>query len=283
MAGPPDRPELGPMAEVAERKRAVDHVLALLLDECGCDFHGYQEPFLLRRLQSVADRNGLRGGITQLAGAVHGGSPLLAQLVEALSLGVTAMFRDPGFWAGLRQLLQDGHLATDVLRCWVAGCATGEEAYSLSITLHEAGFTDHLVYATDISEASLAVATQCCRTRGDWEQAQRNYAAAGGSGDLAGYFAGPDHVDSMFRTSIFFARHNLATDAVFNSFDLVLCRNVLIYFNNDLRARAHRTLHDSLRTGGMLCLGMRESLVGTPFADGYRPADLAHQVYRRVD
>lgn len=270
------------MAGRAEVQRAVDHITGTVLAETGYDFSEYQVPFLLRRLESVAGRHGLGDSVLGLAGAVHAGSPLVAEIIEALGLAVTGMFRDPGFWAALRRQLRERPPPQGPIRCWVAGCATGQEAYSLSILLQESGLEDHLVYATDISEPSLTAARTCCRTVADWGPAEESYRMSGGTGDLRSYFADAADPAETFGRRILFARHNLATDAVFNSFHLVLCRNVMIYFNNDLRLRAHQKLYRSLLPDGLLCLGSRESLWGTELATCYRREDSAERIYRKV-
>lgn len=283
------------MPEPAELDGAVDHVLAAVLATRGADFHNYQRPFVIRRLRRVADRHRMTGGVTELAARV-GENPLLVDdVIDSLSLGFTHLFRDPGMWAGLRSDVLPAFDARTLVRAWVAGAATGEEAYSLAITFVESGLTpEHFrIYATDINEHSLAQARAGFVAADRIAAGNQDYLASGGTADLADYFpisggdasggaaGGGPCFDRALSERIVFARHNLASDASFNSFDLILCRNVLIYFNGELHARVHEILFESLVPGGVLGLGSRESSRGSAHARQLDTIDKRSRLYRR--
>jgi chemotaxis protein methyltransferase CheR len=272
--------------EPAELDKAVDHVLASVASTRGADFRNYQRPFVIRRLRRVADHHQMVGGVTELAARV-GENPLLVDdVIESLSLGFTQLFRDPGMWAALRSEVLPSFAGRTLVRAWVAGAATGEEAYSLAITLVESGLTPprFRIYATDISENSLAQARSGQVASDRIAAATRDYLASGGTSELTRYFPNSGdgcRFDPELMDRIVFARHNLVADASFNSFDLILCRNVLIYFNADLHARVHDLLFDSLVPGGVLGLGSRESSRTSSHLRQLDTIDHRSRLYRR--
>ncbi|MDQ1308025.1 MAG: chemotaxis protein methyltransferase CheR [Actinomycetota bacterium] len=279
------------MLEPAELDGAVDHVLAAVLATRGADFNNYQRPFVIRRLRRVADRHRMNGGVTELAARV-GENPLLVDdVIDSLSLGFTHLFRDPGMWATLRSDVLPAFDSRTLVRAWVAGAATGEEAYSLAITLVESGLSPQRfrIYATDINEQSLAQARAGFVAPDRISAGNHDYLASGGTAALADYFpisgggsTGEEPLfDRKLSERIVFARHNLASDASFNSFDLILCRNVLIYFNAELHARVHEILFESLVPGGVLGLGSRESSRGSAHARQLDTIDQRSRLYRR--
>jgi chemotaxis protein methyltransferase CheR len=259
----------------------VDHILDTVFAERGYDFHNYQRAFVMRRLAGVAKQRGM-ADVLELASRIWEEPGLSSAIIESLTVGVTEMFRDPPFWASLREQLSVLD-ASDVLRCWVAGCATGEEAYSLTILLREAGFEGrYLIYATDISESALAESRHRRIMACDLDVVEDNYRLSGGTGVLADHYQDDSSGGALIDHSIVFARHNLATDAMFNSFHIVLCRNVMIYFDADLHRRAHALIHDSLLPGGLLGLGSRESVMGSGHRAWYEAVDKPNRIYRRL-
>lgn len=265
---------------------AVRHTLTSVLERTGYDFGDYQRPFVIRRLRRVAQRHDMVGDLTELAARVdEQAATLVPEIVASLSIGVTEMFRDPSFWLALRtQVLPELPELRDraPVRAWVAGCASGEEAYSLAIAMRESHLGDRVrIYATDIDEAGLSLARAGRLDRQAIEVAERNYHASGGTGSFADYLEPDGATLTLDRSMFVFARHNLVTDASFNTFDIVLCRNVLIYFNLDLHRRVHETLFDSLTPGGVLGLGARESHRASAHRDELDIVDRRAHLYRR--
>jgi chemotaxis protein methyltransferase CheR len=171
-------------------------------------------------------------------------------------------------------------------RIWHAGCSSGEEVYSLAILLKEEGIYDRCrIYATDISEAVLRGAKEGVFPLSAMKEYSENYQKAGGTTSFAEYYkARYDHAifDASLREGIVFAPHNLVTDGSFNEFNVILCRNVMIYFNKALHERVHGLLYQSLARFGVLGLGRKESLRFTPHESSYEVLDDAERLYRKV-
>ena len=172
------------------------------------------------------------------------------------------------------------------VRIWHAGCSTGEEVYSMAILLQEEGLYDRCrIYATDINEAVLQKAKAGIFPMATMQENTANYIAAGGTGTFSEYYtARYDH--AIFRPSlrenVVFAQHNLVTDASFNHFNVIFCRNVLIYFNNVLQDRVQQLFLDSMEMFGILGLGKKESIRFTVVADNYEEIDAEEKIYRRI-
>jgi chemotaxis protein methyltransferase CheR len=208
----------------------------------------------------------------------------LRRFLKTMSVGVTAMFRDPRFYRALREVVVPVLRTYPVVRVWHAGCSTGEEAYSLAILLREEGLYERArIYATDIDEVALKQAERGEVGLSGMRENTRNYIEAGGRQAFAQWYKVRDGravLDPDLRRNMVFAHHNLATDRSFNEFHLILCRNVLIYFNRTLRDRVHRLLYDSLVQFGFLALGTKESARFTPFDARYQ--ELPEHIYRKV-
>ncbi len=266
---------------LCEVERAL--LLAGIQQVHGFDFSGYAEASLHRRLQ-----HWLAGSHFKSFGEAL---PVLLRdrgacrrLVDAITVNVTQMFRDPGFFLDFRRVAVP-YLRRFARPCvWVAGCASGEEVYSLAIVLHEEGLLPACrIYATDLSTASLARVRQCILPLSAMQELTRSYQLAGGSASLADYYVaryGHALIDPALVRGVVFAPHNLATDAEFNEMQAILCRNVLIYFKPALRERVLGTFDACLSAGGFLGLGMKENLRGAALAPHYEEA-AACRLYRK--
>ena len=197
---------------------------------------------------------------------------LFSRLARDFSIAVTEMFRDPFVYKAVRNKVIPVLRTWPHFKIWHAGCATGEEVYSLAIVLKEEGVYDRAtIYATDFNDEALEQAREGIFEIGKLQEATRNYQQAGGKASLAEYYhARYDAavMDSALKERIVFSGHNLASDSVFGDMHLVFCRNVLIYFNRELQNRALGLFTESLVHGGFLCLGTKEDLrfsnVGAP-------------------
>ena len=196
------------------------------------------------------------------------------------------MFRDPGFFRALREQVLPLLRTWPDIRIWHAGCSMGEEVYSVAIMLAEAGLIGRSrIYATDINESALQKAREGIYPLDLMQRCTQNYIEAGGTRAFSEYYtAAYDHAifTPALREHVVFAKHNLVTDGPFNEFSLILCRNVLIYFNRALQNRVHRLLYDSLETFGVLGVGAKETLSLTPWANRYEELVAPHRLYRRV-
>ena len=208
------------------------------------------------------------------------------QLLEYLTIPVSEMFRDPPFFLALRQQVMPRLLTYPSLKIWIAGCSTGEEAYSLAILLREEGLLERTrIYATDINAKSLGKARQGIFSLGSIQGHTANYQQAGGKQAFSEYYtAAYDSAifDKSLSENITFADHSLATDSVFSETQMVLCRNVLIYFNKKLQNRALGLFHASLSHRGFLGLGSKESLEFSAYAKRFEPLDKAERIFRKI-
>lgn len=251
----------------------------------GYDFRNYARASLRRRLwRRVHAEN--RHSLTGLLEAVLHDPQAMERLRVDLSVTVTSMFRDPPFFRALRDVVVP-HLATyPFVRIWVAGCASGEEVYSLAILLREEGLADRVrIYATDVSDQVLEQAREGRVPLDKMKAYSSNYLEGGGQEGLSRYYTVDGRwarMDPALRDGVVFARHNLATDGTFNEFHLVLCRNVMIYFDRTLQHRVHELFDASLVDLGILALGARESLVGSPLEPHFEVLDADTRLYRKV-
>ena len=262
----------------------LDLLLEAIVRRYGYDFRHYSRASLERRVRAAATRLHC-ATISALMGRVLHDPAIFQELLFGLSITVTEMFRDPEVYAALRARVLP-YLATyPFIKVWHAGCATGEEAYSMAILIKEAGLAERTtIYATDFNEDALARARAGIYPLDAVREFNRNYIAAGGRASFADYYlARYDNaiMNAELKKRLTFARHNLVTDQVFGEMHLVLCRNVLIYFDRDLQGRVLTLFRDSLVHGGFLCLGSRESLAFSPVADDFETVVPERNIFRK--
>jgi chemotaxis protein methyltransferase CheR len=251
----------------------------------GYDFRHYAPASLKRRVRRavVALR---AGSISGLLERVLHEPDTLRVLVSMLSVHATRMFRDPAFFLALRRTVVPILRTYPFVRVWHAGCSTGEEVYSLAILLKEEQLYERCrIYATDLSDDLVARAGRGIVDASALEHGAALYQRAGGKAMLASYFHSDDRraiLQDDLRRNIVFSQHNLVSDHSFNEFQLILCRNVMIYFNQVLRERVHQLLYGSLTKFGVLGLGMRESLQFTGVETSYQELEPGVRLYRRV-
>jgi chemotaxis protein methyltransferase CheR len=251
------------------------------------DFREYAAASLKRRLRQALPALGF-DSISQLQHHVLREPALFGRLLQFLTVQVSDMFRDPVYFRVLREQVLPELLTYPSLKVWVAGCSRGEEVWSLLVLLQEAGLLERtVVYATDINPDALRHAEAGVYPLDRAAAFSRNYQAAGGLGSLSDHFtSGYDGIvfHRHLRRQVVFADHSLATDTVFSEMHLVSCRNVMIYFNDSLQARAVGLFRDSLVRRGYLGLGSRESLRFSPHAAAFEPAYAQADVrlYRRL-
>jgi chemotaxis protein methyltransferase CheR len=249
------------------------------------DFRNYAGASMRRRLASALVHLKCET-IAALTERVIREPQLFAELLRFLTVQVSDMFRDPGYFRALREHVVPYLQTYAALKVWVAGCAHGEEAYSLAILLLEEGLLDRTqIYATDIHPESLRVAEAGVYDAERIAKFSENYRLAGGTASLADYYAaayGGAVLDRRLRKTIVFADHSLATDSVFAEMQLVSCRNVLIYFERELQDRAIGVLHDSLCRKGFLGLGVKETLRFTSHAAAFTDYVPDVRIYQRI-
>ena len=251
----------------------------------GYDFRDYALHSQRRRVRQCLRDEGL-ATVSALQDRILHDPSALERLVAALSVSVTSLFRHPGFYRAFRQRAAPILRTYPVVRVWHAGCASGEEVYSMAILLREEGLYDRAqIYATDMNAAALRQATAGTVAAGTLREASSCYVLGGGRSRLAEYYTvlgALASFDPALRRNVVFAEHNLATDRSFNEFNVIICRNVLIYFNRPLQERVHSLLYGSLGRRGFLGLGSRETIRFTPYEDRYEVVDWADRLYRKI-
>jgi chemotaxis protein methyltransferase CheR len=250
----------------------------------GYDFRGYAGASLRRRLWKRMTLERLPTLTTLLDRVLHD-PDVLERLLKDLSINVTEMFRDPSFFRALRAKAFPQLRTYPFVRAWVAGCSTGEEVISLAIALQEEGLLERTrIYATDMNEGALARAREFAVPTERLPAYEDNFARAGGTGRLADRCTVGGDVavfDPVLREGVVFAQHNLASDRSFNEFNLILCRNVMIYFGRDLQRHVHQLFLDSLSPLGLLGLGRKEAITDDEVSARYEPLDPAEKLFRR--
>ena len=249
----------------------------------GYDFSQYAPASLKRRIVQLSHSQGTRT-VSGLIERVLHEPGFMSVVLEGLSVPVSEMFRDPPVFRALRDQVLPVLASYSQVNIWLAGCAHGQEVYSLAILLEEAGLYDRCqLYATDFNDAALWQAQEAIYPAREAQLWSRNYAAAGGIHSLADYYSARYELiklDERLRRNVIFVNHNLVTDDVFCEAHLVLCRNVLIYFGDALQDRALNLFRDSLRRGGFLCLGIRESIDFAPSARDFSAVDAKLRIYQ---
>jgi chemotaxis protein methyltransferase CheR len=249
----------------------------------GYDFSQYAPASLKRRVQLLAQQLQCRS-ISGLIERVMHEPQLLSKVLDGLTVPVSDMFRDPAMFRAVREQVLPRLASYPQINIWQAGCAHGQEVYSLAILLEETGLYERAqIFATDLSERALQQAEEGIYPVRDAQQWSRNYQAAGGTRSLADYYSARYSllkIDQRLRRNVTFARHNLVSDGVFCEAHLIFCRNVLIYFSNALQDRVLTLFRDSLVRGGYLCLGLRESLDYASAARDFTTFEEKMRIYR---
>lgn len=253
-----DEPSPGP-----EERIELDLLLRAIHERFHYDFRGYSMKSMYRRVTRAREHFGCRS-LSMLQDRVLHDAAVMPALLGFLTVQVSDMFRDPPYFRALREAVIP-HLRTyPSLKVWVCGCGDGEELYSLAILFREEGLESRTIfYATDVNPAALRKAAAGIYDASRIPLFSESYRAAGGTGSLADYYTaayGAAVFEKSLRAHAVFSEHNLVSDAVFSEVHLVSCRNVLIYFDQDLKDRAITLFRDALVRGGFLGLGAKETL-----------------------
>jgi chemotaxis protein methyltransferase CheR len=248
------------------------------------DFRGYARPSLTRRLALAREHFGCRS-YSQLQDVLLHEPAALPKLLDYLTVQVSELFRDPGYFRALRQEVVP-HLQTyPSLKVWVAGCGAGEELYSLAILFREEGLEDRtLFYATDIDRDALREAQVGIYALDRLASFTTNHRRSGAKGSLSEYYHAGSRAavfDKTLRKRTVFAEHNLASDAVFAETHLISCRNVLIYFDRPLQSRVIGLFREALVRKGFLGLGDKETIHGAGHDETFEPFVRKERIFRK--
>lgn len=266
-----------------------DHELEILINEVyenyGYDFSGYSMASFKRRVDRLFQLDGFTSFATFLKKIIED-SDYFSRMVEEITVNITEMFRDPHFYKVLRTEIIPVLATKPFIRLWHAGCSTGEEVYSMAILLKEANLLDKsLLYATDISPMVLDIARKGVFPLRMIKQYSENYMASGGTKDFSDYYTanyGLAKFGEDLSSKMVFSQHNLVSDRSFNEFDLILCRNVLIYFDKNLQERALHLFDDSLAKLGYLALGTKETIKYTSIQKRYKQFE-KEKIWRKTN
>ncbi|HEX7070046.1 MAG TPA: protein-glutamate O-methyltransferase CheR [Rhodothermales bacterium] len=275
-----------PVAYSAELERVeIELLLEGVFRHYGFDFRSYAYASIRRRLWKRIEAEELHS-ISELQALVLHDPAAMERLLLDLSINVTAMFRDPGFYAAFRETVVPLLRTYPFIRIWHAGCSTGEEVYSTAILLEEEGLLDRTrIYATDINDVVLQQARQGIFPLNRMQEYTENYLRAGGKRSFSEYYTAK-YDGALFSPSltrnVVFSQHNLVTDRSFAEFNVIFCRNVLIYFDRQLQERVHALFYESLVTFGVLALGSKESLRFSQYEDCYEKLDPREKLFRKI-
>lgn len=275
--------------EIPDEEISVEDIEIRLLLEAifqmyGYDFRSYTKASIRRRIMHRLGLSRLES-ISDMTARVLRDREFFVALLNDLTVNVTEMYRDPAFYKVFRQEVVPLLKTFPFIKVWHAGCSTGEEIYSMAILLEEEGLYDRsMIYATDIDKNVLAMAKKGIYPVSAMRQYSENYRQAGGRSSLSDYYTAKYDgaaIDQSLKRNIVFADHDLATDQVFGEMNVILCRNVLIYFDRALQQRVFQLFHDSLDLGGVLCLGTKETLRYSGLDHEFVPIDEQQKIFRK--
>ncbi|HWJ79338.1 MAG TPA: protein-glutamate O-methyltransferase CheR [Niallia sp.] len=263
----------------------VDLLLEGIFRLSGFDFREYNRSSITRRILYRMKMDNIPT-ITRLLEKIVHEESYLDQVLNDFSINVTEMFRNPSFFRAFREQVVPELKKYDEIRIWHAGCATGEEVYSMAILLEEEGIKDKaIIYATDMNESVLEKASQGAFPLHKMQAYTKNYMLAGGTNAFSEYYK-TDHQFAYFHSdllkNIIFAQHNLVTDQSFNEFHVIICRNVLIYFNPNLQNQVHRLFYESLCKNGFIGLGDKETLSFVEVMPKYKELVGVERIYQKM-
>lgn len=260
---------------------AMQSIIHIMNELYGYDFKDYSKASLKRRLKHYQAQKKLKT-LADIIPLLINDSKSFDELLSVLSITVTEMFRDPGFYKSFSDKVIPSLKTYPYLKIWHAGCATGEEIYSMAILLHEHHYLDRTqLYATDFNPFALKIAKNGIYPKQNIEKYSKNYQDSGGKNNILNYFTeGYDalKINHPLQEKILFSKHNLATDQVFGEMEVILCRNVMIYFEEKLQNHVINLFKESLSDYGFLCLGDKENLSDPSF----RCIDKEHAIYQKM-
>jgi chemotaxis protein methyltransferase CheR len=262
----------------------IDMLLQGIRSRYGYDFAHYSRASLKRRLERALAQTRLTH-FSELLDRLFHDEKSFDEFLKIMSIPVTEMFRDADFYQAVRQHVVPVLKTYPFIKIWHAGCATGEEVYSMALLLHEEGFLDRTrMYATDFNKYSLDAAANGVYSAKQMARYAANYRLAGGKGNLCDYYSDGYELakfKDFLKERITFSYHNLVTDGVFGEMNIICCRNVLIYFDKTLQEQVLGKFSESLRHGGFLCLGNRESLNFTAIKARFAAVDKTQRIYQK--
>lgn len=263
----------------------IQILLEGILKRYGYDFRHYSHASLKRRLTHAMEQAHMQR-FTEMLDELFHNEAFFDNFLRHMSVTVTDIFRDPLFYKSVREKIIPTLKTFPFIKVWHAGCATGEEVYSMAIMLHEEKFLARSsIYATDFNKHSLDIAQKAVYGSDKLPSYASNYRQAGGLKNFSDYYSSGYNLikfKDYLKERVTFSYHNLVTDGVFGEMNIIFCRNVLIYFDKDLQNRTLNLLSASLRHGGYLCLGDKESLNFTTVSNQFEAVDDKQRIFKKT-
>ncbi len=262
----------------------LDDVIQILFHRYGYDFSNYTKASLLRRVNRFTIEAKV-SNIYDLKYKLLNDDSIFNQFLQEVTVNVTELFRDPVYYKVIREIVLPVLSSYPIIKIWHAGCSTGEEVFSMCILLHEAGLLSRTrIYATDINPLNLSKAKNGIIPLTNMKEYTANYQKSGGTHEFSDYYSARyNHaiINEALRKTIIFSQHNLVSDSIFNEFQFISCRNVMIYFDKLLQDRVLQLFHDSLSPLGFLALGFKETLLFSEVNEKFSMAHKIAKLYRR--
>jgi chemotaxis protein methyltransferase CheR len=266
-------------------KEHIDSLLQVIKEVKGIEFREYAQPSLERRIYRFIEINKV-SGFDDLKKKIKFENGFADNFIHEITVNVSEMFRDPVFWSTLRETVLKEIKNQSIIKIWHAGCSMGEEVYSMAVLLRE----ENLLYksrivATDINIDALKIAQSGVYPLKNQELHSKNYLLAGGKGNLCDNYKIKDKMvqyDQELVKKIEFKRHDLSSDLHFGSFDLIICRNVFIYFGLNLQERVLGIFNESLNENSFLCIGSKESISWLKAARFFKPVSIENKIFKKV-
>jgi chemotaxis protein methyltransferase CheR len=281
-----DQNEEHTMNDASIEPIAIDLLLEAVFRRYGYDFRSYARASIERRTMQFMTESGCASVAEMIPKVLHD-QEYFWRLARCYAISVTEMFRDPFVYRAIRETVVPMLRTGPNFKIWIAGCATGEEVYSLAIVLKEEGVYDRAtLYATDFNDEVLERARDGVYETSAMKAATQNYQQAGGKASFSEYYhARYDAVvmDRSLKERVAFANHDLTGNEGFGEMHLVFCRNVLIYFNRELQNRVLGLFTESLVHGGFLCLGTTEDTEFTDVGNRYRVVDGDAKLFKKKE
>lgn len=272
------------MATEENKNIEIQLLLEAIYMKYGYDFRSYARASIKRRILHMLSISGCKN-ISEMQHQLLQDTNFFNKILLNFSINVSEMFRDPKFYKALRKKVVPVLKTYPFIKIWHAGCSTGEEVYSMAILLKEEDLYERTqIYATDFNEVVLEKAKEGIFPVNQIKEYTSNYQKAGGMESFANYYDAHYEfakIDKSLKKNIVFADHNLSTDGVFGEMNLIICRNVLIYFNRDLQNHVIKLFRDSLVHFGFICLGAKEDLSFSEYKDDFEAVAAKERIYKK--